>query len=82
MRFEKSEALKAAEKREQELAKSLSPKKKPEIPGPATVTPEMAAEDLEILENRLTEETKKLAEVIELAKKKKPEESDPDKKVA
>jgi|GEM_PF-1194550 len=82
MHYEKSPELRKAEEADAKLAKSLSPEEKIEFPGPATVTPEISEEDIEVLENRLTEETKKLARVIELPKKKKPDESGPSKKAA
>jgi hypothetical protein len=79
-KFEKSDALKKAEKEDAELAAKLAGKKEIEpFPGPATVNSEIALE----YSDELGEAVRKEGELIEFPAKKKPSEvEEPEKKKA
>ena len=73
-RLEKSDVLRRAEREDAELSAKLSPGRESEpFPGPPTVSPEIAEENLEILESRLVEPAKELGQLIQLPEKRKPE---------
>ncbi|OGI15420.1 MAG: hypothetical protein A2Z52_01680 [Candidatus Moranbacteria bacterium RBG_19FT_COMBO_42_6] len=73
-RLEKSDALKKAEREDAELSAKLSTKREAEpFPGPPTVSPEIAEENLEILESRPAEPTGELGRLIQFPEKRKPE---------